>query len=317
MNQSVMAPTETGGPAQTRGRSATHGARSHRRWSKVRDFHELGKPGLARFTVLTTLAGYYLASVGPLDYVRLVHLAIGSGLAASGTLALNQYWERDVDARMRRTRGRPIPSGRILPSEALAFSIVTSAAGLLYLARLVNPMSSLLVAATLVSYIFIYTPLKRRTTLSTLVGAIPGALPMMAGWTATGRPLELGAWVIFAIMFLWQIPHFLALAWLYREDYRAGGLVMLPVDDEDGVQTARQCFNYTAGLVPVSLLPSVLGLTGIIYFGGALLLGLAFLWVNYNVVRGWTRERARKLFFASITYLPLLFLLMLFDTVRS
>lgn len=313
MNQSVMAPTETGGPAQTRGRSATHGARSHRRWSKVRDFHELGKPGLARFTVLTTLAGYYLASVGPLDYVRLVHLAIGSGLAASGTLALNQYWERDVDARMRRTRGRPIPSGRILPSEALAFSIVTSAAGLLYLARLVNPMSSLLVAATLVSYIFIYTPLKRRTTLSMLVGAIPGALPILAGWAAADAPFDATAWTLFWILFLWQPPHFLSLAWLYRDDYRSGGFAMLSVFDPDGGHTGRQATLYALTLVPVSLLPTLLGLTGGIYFFGALVLGLAFAGLGAAMMIRRTERHARLLFFGSIIYLPTLLILMVVD----
>lgn len=279
-------------------------------------FFTLTKPGITRLIVFSTGTGYYVASGGRLDWTML-HAVIGTALVCGGASALNEYVEREIDERMPRTRARPLPAGAVTPREAVVFAWAISLIGLVYLWQTVNLATVAVVAASLVSYVFLYTPLKRRTTVATLVGAIPGALPMMAGWTATGRPLELGAWVIFAIMFLWQIPHFLALAWLYREDYRAGGLVMLPVDDEDGVQTARQCFNYTAGLVPVSLLPSVLGLTGIIYFGGALLLGLAFLWVNYNVVRGWTRERARKLFFASITYLPLLFLLMLFDTVRS
>jgi protoheme IX farnesyltransferase len=216
---------------------------------------------------------------------------------------------------MHRTARRPLPSGRLRPGEALGFASGLAVAGLAYQALLVNWTAALITAATLVSYIFIYTPLKRRTSLNTLVGAVPGALPILAGWAATGRGLELGGWLLFAIMFLWQIPHFLALAWLYRVDYRAGGFVMLSAVDPDGRRTSRQIVNYAAVLLPVSLLPSAIGMTNALYFGGAFLLGLVFLLVGLRTLTRNDDIWSRRLFFTSVIYLPLLLLLMVIGKV--
>lgn len=281
--------------------------------SRVSAFITLGKPGITRMILVSTAAGFFLASKGAVDFLLMVHTLIGTALVSLGSGALNHYHERDVDARMPRTKSRPIPAGLVSPGEALVFGYALAIVGLGYLLHFVNPLATLVVAATLVSYVYVYTPLKRRTTISTLVGAIPGALPIMAGWAGAGHGLELAAWVLFAILFLWQIPHFLALAWLYREDYRAGGLVMLSVDDDEGISTGRQIFNYTAGLVAVSVLPSVLGLTGTIYFVGAIALGIAFLGFGFRILREPTPAHARALFLASVTYLPLLLILMVVD----
>jgi protoheme IX farnesyltransferase len=279
-------------------------------------FYELTKPGITRHILVTVAAGFYMAApVGGLDLILLLQMLIGTALASSGTLAQNHYVERDIDATMDRTAGRPLPAGRLRPGEALGFATGLAVAGLAYQALLVNWTAALITATTLVSYIFIYTPLKRRTSLNTLVGAIPGALPILAGWAATGRGLDLGGWLLFAIMFLWQIPHFLALAWLYRVDYRAGGFVMLSAVDPDGRRTSRQIVNYAAVLLPVSLLPSTIGLTNALYFGGAFFLGLTFLLV---AVRTLTRNDdiwSRRLFFTSVIYLPLLLLLMVIGKV--
>lgn len=274
-------------------------------------FYHLTKPGITRHILFTTAAGFYMAAPpGGLDFVLLLHMLIGTTLASSGTLGLNQYAERDVDAVMKRTSVRPIPAGVVSPREALWFTAALALAGLAYQGLLVNWTTALITTATLVSYIFIYTPLKRRTSLNTLVGAVPGALPILAGWTATGRAADLGGWLLFAIMFLWQIPHFLALAWLYREDYRAGGFVMLSAVDPDGRKTSRQIVNYAAILLPVSLLPSAIGMTGYLYFAGALLLGLVFLAVGIKTLTSNDDTWSRRLFFASVVYLPLLLLLL-------
>jgi protoheme IX farnesyltransferase len=279
-------------------------------------FYQLTKPGITRHILVTTAAGFYMAApVGGLDIILLLHMLIGTALASSGTLGLNQYMEREIDALMDRTRGRPLPSGRIRPGEALAFATALAIGGLGYQALFVNWTAALITAATLISYIFIYTPLKRRTSLNTLVGAVPGALPILAGWTATGRGADLGGWILFAIMFLWQIPHFLALAWLYRVDYRAGGFVMLSAVDPDGRRTSRQIVNYAAMLLPVSLLPSAIGMTGSLYFTGALLLGLAFLLVGLKTLTTNDDLWSRRLFFTSVIYLPLVQLLMVFGKV--
>jgi protoheme IX farnesyltransferase len=276
----------------------------------------LTKPGITRHILVTTAAGFYMAApVGGLDLILLLHMLIGAALASSGTLALNQYVEREIDALMRRTSGRPLPSGRLRPGEAFRFATGLALAGLAYQAFLVNWTAALITAATLISYVFIYTPLKRRTSLNTLVGAVPGALPILAGWAATGRGLDLGGWLLFAIMFLWQIPHFLALAWLYREDYRAGGFVMLSAVDPDGRRTSRQIVNYAAMLLPVSLLPSAIGLTGPLYFSGAFLLGAAFLLVGLMTLTRPDDTWSRRLFFTSVIYLPFLLLLMVIGKV--
>lgn len=274
-------------------------------------FYVLTKPGITRHILFTTAAGFYMAApTGGLDLIVLLHMLIGTTLASSGTLALNHYVERDIDALMKRTAQRPIPAGMVTPREALCFAWTLALAGLAYQGLLVNWTTALITAATLISYIFIYTPLKRRTSLNTLVGAVPGALPILAGWTATGRGADLGGWLLFTILFLWQIPHFLALAWLYREDYRQGGFVMLSAVDPDGRRTSRQIVNYGAILLPVSLLPSAIGMTGVLYFAGAFLLGLAFLTVGLKTLTSNDDVWSRRLFFASVIYLPLLLLLL-------
>lgn len=283
--------------------------------SRLRAFFELTKPGITRLTVMTAAVGYYLAAAGPIDWVRMIHLIVGTALAASGTNALNQVAERHIDARMRRTRVRPLPSGRLGAREAAQFSWGTALIGLLYLSWFVHPATALVVAATLVSYVFVYTPLKRRTSLATLAGAVPGALPIVAGWTAAGHGMSPVAWSLFWILFLWQLPHFLALAWIYRDDYRQGGLAMLSVFDPDGEQTGRQAMLYGLTLLPVSLLPTLLGLTGSTYFFGALALGIAFAGLGAAMMARRTEQRAKRLFLGSIIYLPALLLLMVFDKV--
>ncbi len=297
-------------PAATRAPARPAGPQA-----RARAYFELTKPGITRLSVLTAVAGYYMATSGPVDWVRLIHLVVGTTLAASGTNALNQCAEREIDARMRRTRVRPLPSGRLRPGEALRFSWGTALVGLIYLGWSINVLTALVVASSLASYVFVYTPLKRRTSLSTLVGAVPGALPIVAGWTAAGDGVNTVAWSLFGILFLWQLPHFLALAWLYREDYRNGGLAMLSVFDPDGEQTGRQAMLYGLTLVPVSLLPTLLGLTGATYFFGALTLGSAFAGLGAAMMVRRTELRARRLFLGSILYLPALLILMVFDKV--
>jgi protoheme IX farnesyltransferase len=282
--------------------------------SRIAAYYELTKPGITRLVLLTTGVGFYIASpAGGVDFLRLIHTLIGTVLAASGTHALNEYVERDIDRLMLRTSRRPLPSGRIRPGEALLFAASLAAVGIVYVGFLVNVTTAAVILASLVSYVFIYTPLKRRTSLCTLVGAVPGALPILAGWTATGRPIEIGAWILFAIVFLWQIPHFLALAWMFRDDYRNAGFVMISLDDVDGRGTGRQIFNYTAALLPVSLLSSAIGLTGWIYFAGALAIGAAFLAIALAALIRRDKVWSRRLFFASVLYLPAVLFFMVVD----
>lgn len=257
--------------------------------------------------MLTVAAGVLVAGGGG---GVLVHALIGTALVAAGTNALNQLFERDVDARMERTRRRPLPSGRLTVAAAAAFAWSAGGLGILYLAVSVNLLTAALAAATLGSYAFLYTPLKRRTSLATLVGAVPGALPIVGGWTAAGGPLGLRAWVLFAILFLWQLPHFLALAWIYREDYRRAGLRMLTVADGDGRATFRHAALYAGALIPVSLAPFVLELAGPLYFAGALLLSGWFTWVAAGAALATSPRAARRLFLVSIIYLPALLTLM-------
>jgi heme o synthase len=265
--------------------------------------------------VLTAAAGFYLASRQGVDLRLLVHTLIGTALVAGGTNAFNQVRERDVDARMRRTRGRPLPSGRITPGAAAAFAAVISVAGVAYLAVAVNLLTAGLAAFTLTSYVLLYTPLKRKTSLNTLIGAVPGALPIVGGWTAAGGELGAAVAALFWILFLWQLPHFLALAWIYREDYRLAGLAMLSVADDDGRYTGRMMLLYAMALLPVSLLPTLLGVTGALYFFGALGLGLAYAGVSALMTRAATPPRARCVFLVSIVYLPALLTLMVLDKV--
>jgi protoheme IX farnesyltransferase len=279
------------------------------------DFVALTKPRVVLMVLVTTLMGYDVALTGPADYLRMIHLLIGSLLAAGGTLALNQYGERDLDARMDRTRARPLPAGRLQPLEAWLFGVALTLVGTAYLAALVNPLVALVTLATTVLYLFAYTPLKRRTPLCTLVGAVAGALPPVAGWAAARGDVAPGAWVLFAILFLWQLPHTLAIARLYRDDYARAGVRVLPVVDPDGASTERQVVLSCVALVSVSLLPAVAGWTGPIYLAGALVLGLAFSAVGVEQALVPSPRAARHVLLASLIYLPLLLGLMAFDRI--
>ncbi len=279
------------------------------------DLWQLTKPGITRLVLVTTAVGYYLGSTKAFDWALLFHALVGTGLLAAGTNALNQYAERRVDGEMKRTRNRPLPAGRINPALALAFSAGISVGGTIYLALLVNPLTAVLGAAALLIYIFAYTPLKRRTWWCTVVGAVPGAIPPMMGWTAVTGRVDVLAWVLFGIVFLWQMPHFYAIGWMYRQDYARAGFPMLPVVDEAGERTARQIILYTVALVTVSVLTTVLGLTGAVYFVGAVTLGLAFLALGVALAVTRTGMQARRLFLGSGLYLPVLLVLMVVDKV--
>ncbi|MGI9078289.1 MAG: heme o synthase [Gemmatimonadaceae bacterium] len=278
---------------------------------------ELTKPRIVLLVMATVAAGFYMAQPpsGAPSWLVLVHAMIGAAFVAGGTNALNQVAERDLDALMRRTADRPLPSGRVSVLEAASFAWFAGIAGVAYLAAFVNVTTAIIAAATLVTYVFLYTPLKTRTPLATLVGAVPGALPVLGGWTAAGVGIDARAVVLFWIMFLWQIPHFLALAWMYREDYARAGMRMLSVDDDEGRSTFAQAFVNTVALLPISLVPTVLGMSGAIYFFGALLLSGWFIWTSWVATRQRTVGAARKLFLTSLIYLPALLLLMAVDRV--
>src|SRR5437667_6177647 len=279
------------------------------------DLLSLTKPRVVVMILVTTLVGYYVGVSGTPDYVRMLHLVVGTLLAAGGTLALNQYWERDVDARMERTRGRPLPDGRLSPLEALVFAGAVTIAGLGYLGAFVGSLALLVTAATTGLYLFAYTPLKLRTPLCTIVGAVPGALPPVTGWVASHEGFGLGAWVLFGILFLWQLPHTLAIARLYRDDYARAGVRLLPVVDADGTSTERQIVTGCLALLAVSLLPTLIGLAGPIYFAGAFLLGAAFVALGARQALQPSLVAARRVLFASLLYLPALLALMAFDKV--
>lgn len=279
------------------------------------DFLELTKPRVALMVLVTTFVGFYLASEPLLAYLRLFETLLGTALAAGGTLALNQFLERDSDALMTRTRHRPLPEGRILPAEALVFGIVLTATGLLILMVRVHALSALVTAFIVVSYLFIYTPLKQRTMLCGILGAVPGALPPVIGWTAAGGEFALGAAVLFAIMFLWQIPHTLAIARLYRDDFARAGIQFLPVMEPDGASTGRQVISHSLALLVVSLLPTLLGMAGPRYFIVALLLGSGFLACGIGLAVSQSPAAARRLVLASVVYLPVLLTMMAMDRV--
>ncbi len=274
---------------------------------------ELTKPRITFLIVLTAAAGFALASPLHVDYRGLARAMIGIALLSSGIATINQYMERELDGLMRRTANRPLPSGRLLPWEALAFGAGLTIVAEIYLAVLVNPLTALLGLTVIAGYLFAYTPLKTRTSLSTMVGAFPGAVPPLIGWTAARGDISLEAWVLFAILFLWQFPHFLAIAWMYREDYSRAGILMLPVVEPDGRVTAQQIVVYTLLLVPVSLLPTALGVSGKIYLVGAIVLGLGFLYSSVRAALSKSRQEARRLLLASVIYLPLLFILMVLN----
>jgi protoheme IX farnesyltransferase len=272
----------------------------------IRNFYELTKPRLTAMVILTTWLGYAFATHAMHYNVHFYHALFGSWLVASGAAALNEYLERDLDALMRRTKTRPLPQHRVGPEAAFWFGIAISTIGVLELAFFVNPLTSLLAMLSLGSYLLVYTPLKTRTSLCTLVGAIPGAIPPMMGWTAARNAIEPGAWVLFAILFLWQLPHFLAIAWMYREDYARAGFPMLPVIDPDGASTGRMILLYTAVLVPVTLIPARMGLAGFSYFWAALILGIVFFTCGAFTAFYRTVAYARRLLLASVLYLPTL-----------
>jgi protoheme IX farnesyltransferase len=279
-------------------------------------YADLIKARLTFLVVLTTLVGFYLGSPGPVNYLLMIHAVLGTALVASGASALNQLLEREHDAKMRRTKNRPLPSGRLQPTTVMVFGGVCACAGLLDLALAVNLTTSVIGAISLLSYLFIYTPLKRMTWLNTAVGAVPGALPPLMGWTAARGELSREGWALFAILAFWQLPHFLAIAWMYREEYEKAGFKMLPGIDPQGHRTGRQAVSHTLGLLPVSLCPFLFHLTGPVYLVGALILGLAFLWFAVQFARYMTIPRARQLFFVSILYLPLLLGMMVLDKVK-
>jgi protoheme IX farnesyltransferase len=280
---------------------------------RVAAYLELTKPRITFLIVLTAAAGFALASPGRVDYPAMLTAMVGIALLSSGIATLNQYMERDLDGLMRRTASRPLPSGKLLPWEALAFGAGLTVFAEIYLAVLVNPLSAVLGLTVISGYLFGYTPLKTRTSLSTFVGAFPGAVPPLIGWASARGTIGVEAWVLFAILFLWQFPHFLAIAWMYREDYTRAGILMLPVVEPDGRVTGQQIVLYTVMLLPVSLLPALLGTAGKIYFVGAIVLGLAFLYFSLRAAFSKSRQAARQLLLASVIYLPLLFILMVLD----
>lgn len=280
---------------------------------KLAAYVELTKPRIAFMLVLTSAAGFYLGAAKGFDWMLFVNAMIGIALLAFGVATLNQVWERKTDALMERTAKRPLPSQKLSTAEALAFGILLCLVAEIYLAFLVNNLTALLGLVVIVGYVLLYTPLKTRTSASTAIGAIPGAMPPLMGWTASANEISLGAWALFALLFLWQFPHFLAIAWMYREQYARAGILMLPVIEPEGKITARQIVIFTVILLPVSLAPFFLGFAGMIYLIGASLLGLWFLAASIKTARAKSVEQARKLLLVSVLYLPLIFALMVFN----
>jgi protoheme IX farnesyltransferase len=281
--------------------------------TRTSDFLQLTKPRLNALAVATALGGYYMAGGGEREFSLLFNTIVGTALVAGGSAAFNQYYERVTDGLMRRTRERPLPDRRMQAGDALWFAIVLSAAGLLQLALGANPLAAAVALVTLVAYVGVYTPMKRRSPFSTVIGAIPGALPPIIGWAAVRGSLEPVSWALFAVGFLWQMPHFLAIAWLYRADYERAGFPMLPVIEPDGRSTGRQAVAYAAALLPVSLAPSAFNLAGPLYFGAAFALSAAFLALAIRFAATRSTASARWLFFGSIVYLPILWAFMLAD----
>jgi protoheme IX farnesyltransferase len=298
MTQETTHPKKSGAPA----------------WlGRLADYWVLTKPEVNFLVVISALVGFYLGTRGPLDLMLLFHTLFGTLLVASGTATLNQYMERSDDAHMRRTSRRPLPAGRMAPWEALAFGLLLAVGGGAYLWLTVNALTSFLALFTLATYLLVYTPLKKKTPWCTFLGAFPGAMPPLIGWAAVRGSLSAEAAVLYAILFLWQFPHFLAIAWMYREDYARAGLKMLPENDTDGRAAGRQILTYSLALVPVSLLPVVMGQVGLIYLFGALLMGLVFAHTGARMATVRTNALAKRLLLASIVYLPLVFALMIFD----
>lgn len=280
---------------------------------RISAFAELAKPRIAFMLVLTSAAGFYLGTKGDFDTVLFANSVIAITLLAFGVATLNQYWEVRTDLLMKRTATRPIPTGKIASTEALIFGLAQCVIAEGYLLFSVNALTAFLGLVVIIGYVLVYTPLKTRTSASTAIGALPGALPPLMGWTAAANEITLGAWALFVMQFLWQFPHFLAIAWMYREEYAKAGILMLPVLEPEGKITARQIVLFTIMLLPVSLAPFFLGISGIVFLTGSSVLGLLFLIASIRAARAKTNERAKQLLLASVIYLPLLFVLMVAD----
>lgn len=273
----------------------------------------LTKPDVSFLVLMTTGAGFYMGVRGPMPWVHMIQVVFATMLIAAGTAALNHYIERESDRHMRRTASRPLPTGQLTPAEALRFGVILSLAGALDLYFVAGRVACLLGAFTCLSYLLAYTPLKKRTVWATFIGAVPGAIPPMIGWTAATGKLDVGAWLLFAILFLWQFPHFHAISWLYREDYSRAGILMLPVVDKDGTRTFRQIILYAAGLVAVSLLPAIMGFAGVLYFFGALVTCTALVQVCLWASHSKSNTRAKWLMHATVLHIPILLGLMMYD----
>ena len=281
--------------------------------SRAQAYVVLTKPDVSFLVLITTAAGYYMGARGPVNWLHLIHTVFGTMLIAAGTAALNHYIERDSDRLMRRTAARPLPSGVLKPGAALAYGLALSVAGAVYLYFAAGALAAGLGVLTCLSYLLAYTPLKKRTVWATFVGAFPGAVPPMIGWVAASGRLDLGAWLLFAILFFWQFPHFHAIAWMYREDYARAGILMLPVVDQEGTRTFRQIVVTASVLVGVSLLPAIAGIAGVFYFFGALGLSVALLQVCLWAASAKTNVRAKWLMHATVLHIPLLLALMVYD----
>ena len=278
---------------------------------------ELTKPRVTLLVVFTTAAGFYLASSGRVNLVLLVHALLGTALVAGGTAVLNQFLEREADGRMQRTRTRPLPSGRLDASDAVIFGGVLVCGGTLYLGLLTNLLAAFLACATAVLYLFVYTPLKMKTPICTAIGAIPGAAPPLIGWAAAKGHLDFHALLLFAILFTWQFPHFLAIFWIYKEDYQRGGFTMLSSVDPDGKRTSRHILAFSILLFFLSVGPWMWGLAGMVYLVGAVLLGSALIWFGFEIALCRSITSARHVLRASVAYLPLLLILMLIDKTNG
>ena len=280
---------------------------------KIAAYVELTKPRIAVMLVLTSAAGFYLGAKESFDFALFINSMIGIALLAFGVATLNQCWETKTDALMERTASRPLPTQILTLTEALIFGVSLCVVAEIYLAFLVNYLTAILGLVVIFGYVLLYTPLKTRTSASTAIGAIPGAIPPLMGWTSSADEISLGAWVLFSILFLWQFPHFLAIASMYREQYAKAGILMLPVIEKDGKLTARQIVIFTVILLPISLAPYFIGIAGLIYLIGAILLGIWFLWASVVAARAKSIEKSRKLLMVSVIYLPILFILMVLN----
>jgi len=284
--------------------------------SVLKPYLELTKPRITWLIVMSTAVGYYFGHSGAWSLINVFHTLIGTALMASGTAALNQWYERDADLLMRRTQMRPLPSGRLIPHRAMWFGIALSVVGTLELGFGVNWLTSGLCLATLFMYLFLYTPLKQKTWWSTTIGAFPGAMPPLIGFAGAANKLTAEAWVLGAILFLWQFPHFYSIAWMYRDDYQRAGIKMLPVVEPDGQSTSRQILLYSLALIPISLLPKWMGMAGSIYLVGAFALGVWFFYSGVQVAMDRTKAKARRVLLTSVVYLPVLYALMVLDPVK-